>query len=51
LVFVANQDSNNIVTLKLNESTGQLIPNGQIISVPAPVCIKLLHASGSYNIY
>ncbi len=51
LVFVANQDSNNIVTFKLNESTGELIPNGQTISVPAPVCIKPLHASGSYNIY
>ena len=51
VVFVANQDSNNIVTFILNEITGELTPNGQITSVPAPVCIKPLHASGSYNIY
>ena len=51
IVFVANQYSNNIVTFVLNETNGSLEPNGQIATVPAPVCIKLLHASGSYNIY
>ena len=51
VVFVANQYSNNIVTFILDEITGALTPNGQITSVPAPVCIKTLHASGSYNIY
>ena len=51
LVFAANQDSNNIVTFELNETSGELTPNGQIVSVPAPVCIKPLHASGLYNIY
>jgi 6-phosphogluconolactonase len=39
-VHVANQDSANIVTFKVDTSTGMLTPAGLYTSTPAPSCIQ-----------
>jgi 6-phosphogluconolactonase len=41
-MFVANQDSDNIVIFRINSQTGRLTPTGQIITVPSPVCVKFV---------
>lgn len=38
-MFVANQKSDNIVTFQIDGTTGRLIPTGDVVNVPAPVCI------------
>jgi 6-phosphogluconolactonase len=38
-LIAANADSGNIVTLKIDETTGALSPTGKEVSVPSPVCI------------
>jgi len=38
-LIAANADSNNLVTFKINESTGALTPTGKEVSVPSPQCI------------
>jgi len=48
LLFVANQDSNNIVMFRIDQNggfltkAGQLSPIGPFLDVPSPVCIKFL---------
>jgi 6-phosphogluconolactonase len=39
-LLIANQDTDNIVVLRVNRKTGMLSPTGQEIKVPKPVCIK-----------
>lgn len=39
-LFVANQDSNNIVIFRIDPHTGRLTPTGQVLEVPAPVCVR-----------
>jgi 6-phosphogluconolactonase len=41
-LIAANEDSNNIVVFRLDPKTGQLTPAGQVIDVPAPVCVKFV---------
>jgi 6-phosphogluconolactonase len=41
-VLVANQDSNSIVVFTRSATTGLLSPTGTQLTVPAPVCLKLL---------
>lgn len=41
-LLVANQDTGNIVTFRIDRSTGRLTATGQEIKVPAPVCLKFL---------
>lgn len=41
-LLVANQDSDNIVVFRIDPKTGLLKKVGEPISVPAPVCLKLL---------
>jgi 6-phosphogluconolactonase len=43
-LLVANRDSNSITTFVIDPETGQLSPNGQVTSVPQPVCVKLIPA-------
>jgi 6-phosphogluconolactonase len=40
-LHVANADSNNLVTFRINVATGELTPTGQVIEVPEPVCVIL----------
>lgn len=39
-LLVANRDSNSIVTFARNVSSGKLLPNGHVLKVSKPVCIK-----------
>jgi 6-phosphogluconolactonase len=39
-LLVANQNSNNIVTFRIDSSTGKLIDINQELNIPMPVCIK-----------
>jgi 6-phosphogluconolactonase len=41
-LFVANRKTNNVVVFKRDQSTGTLTYTGVEISVPEPVCIKIL---------
>jgi 6-phosphogluconolactonase len=38
-LIAANADSNNLVTFKIDESTGALTPTGKEVPVPSPQCI------------
>jgi 6-phosphogluconolactonase len=38
-LLVANQDTDSIVTFRINRDSGELEPTGQILSIPAPVCL------------
>jgi 6-phosphogluconolactonase len=41
-LLVANQDSDNVVTFRIDPSTGKLIDTGFETSIPTPVCLKFL---------
>ncbi len=41
-LFAANQDTDTIVTFRIDEQSGKLTPTGHVTEVPTPVCIKLL---------
>jgi 6-phosphogluconolactonase len=41
-ILVANQDTDNIVTFKVDPKTGMLRPTGIQTKVPSPVCMKQL---------
>ena len=39
-LLVANQKSDNMVVFRLDQKTGGLSATGQVVEVPAPVCLK-----------
>ncbi|MET6999200.1 lactonase family protein [Chitinophaga defluvii] len=41
-LLVANQDTDNIVVLKRDATTGLLTPTGQEVKVSMPVCLKMI---------
>lgn len=41
-LLAANQDSDNIVTFKINQETGRLEDTGLEVTVPTPVCLKMV---------
>lgn len=41
-LLAANQGSDNLVLFRLDRASGALEPTGEVISVPAPVCITFL---------
>lgn len=41
-LLAANQNSDNIITFKIDQNTGKLIDTGLETKVPTPVCIKFL---------
>jgi 6-phosphogluconolactonase len=41
-LWVANQDSNNIVTFRINPTTGKLTFVSDTPGIPSPVCLKML---------
>jgi 6-phosphogluconolactonase len=43
-LFVANQDSDNIVVFKIDPQTGGLTPTGTSVSLSKPVCVKFVAA-------
>jgi 6-phosphogluconolactonase len=42
-LIVANQDSGNVVTFKINEETGMLEDANIETRIPSPVCLKFLN--------
>lgn len=49
-LLVANQDSNNIVVFKRNKTTGRLTATGHEVSVPKPVCLKMVEWEPDHRI-
>ena len=41
-MFVANQDTNNIVIFDRNIQDGSIVNSGIEIDIPSPVCIKFI---------
>jgi 6-phosphogluconolactonase len=41
-LLAANQESGNMVVFRIKLATGELTPTGQIVQVPAPVCVVFL---------
>jgi DNA-binding beta-propeller fold protein YncE len=49
-LLVANQNTNNVVIFKRNKTTGLLTPTGPEISIPKPVCLKMVKIGGSVEV-
>ena len=45
-LLAANQDSNNVVVFRRDPKTGLLKADGQVLDVPAPVCILFVPLAG-----
>ncbi len=43
-LLAANQNSDSIVVFRVDEKSGKLIPAGTPVTVPTPVCLKLIPA-------
>jgi len=43
-LFLANQDTNNVVVFRIDPNSGRLTPTGQTLHVPSPVCLKFVAA-------
>ncbi len=43
-LLVGNQNSNSIATFKIDGQTGKLSPYGNLLEIPAPVCLKFIPA-------
>tara|TARA_Y100000588_G_scaffold393160_1_gene507836 strand:- start:170 stop:1258 length:1089 start_codon:yes stop_codon:yes gene_type:complete len=41
-LLVANRDTNDITTFFIDRDSGLLLPNGQVTTVPQPVCIRFM---------
>jgi 6-phosphogluconolactonase len=41
-LFAENQDSGSVVIFKVDGKTGQLMPSGESLKVPSPVCLRFL---------
>jgi 6-phosphogluconolactonase len=41
-LLIANQDTDTVVTMRIDQATGALTATGQIASVPTPVCVCIL---------
>ncbi len=39
-LLVANQNTNNIVTFRIDKATGKLVETGKSVTIPSPVCLK-----------
>ncbi|MEK7834459.1 MAG: beta-propeller fold lactonase family protein, partial [Acidobacteriota bacterium] len=43
-LLVGNQNSNTIATFKIDEQTGKLSQQGDLLEIPAPICLKFIPA-------
>jgi 6-phosphogluconolactonase len=41
-MIVANQSGNSAVVFRVNQKTGELEPTGNLVDVPAPVCVRMV---------
>ncbi len=44
-LLAANQDSDTVVTFRVDPGTGRLMPTGQVVDIPAPVCVRMAWSS------
>ena len=42
VLLVANQNSNNIFTYKVDKQTGKLTPTGQSVQLPSPMFVEVV---------
>ncbi|OGX84722.1 hypothetical protein BEN48_03035 [Hymenobacter glacialis] len=42
LLLVANQNSNNLVSYRVDQQTGRLTPTGQTAEVPSPMFLQVV---------
>ena len=40
-LLAANQDTDTVVTFRLDQETGALTPTGHVADVPVPVCLQM----------
>jgi 6-phosphogluconolactonase len=40
-LLAANQDSDTVVTFRIDAHSGKLLPTGHVAPVPTPVCVKV----------
>jgi 6-phosphogluconolactonase len=45
-LLAANQNTDNVVTFRIDPRSGKLAATGQITKVPTPVCVKFLQVEG-----
>jgi 6-phosphogluconolactonase len=45
--LVANQGNNTVIVLRIDQENGNLEPNGSVISISKPVCIRFLQTAGN----
>lgn len=43
-LLAANQNSDSVATFRIDEATGKLSPVGNVLEIPAPVCLKFIPA-------
>jgi 6-phosphogluconolactonase len=43
-LLAANQESSNVVVFRIDATTGRLTPTGEVVEVPAPVCVTFVAA-------
>jgi hypothetical protein len=43
-LLAANQDSDSVVSFRIDAKSGKLQPTGHVAQVPTPVCVKFLPA-------
>ncbi|GCE23859.1 lactonase family protein [Dictyobacter kobayashii] len=43
MLLVANQDSSNIVSYRIDQQTGKLTATGESLEIPHPVCLKIFN--------
>ena len=39
-LLVANQHTNSVVVFRVDSETGVPAPTGQVVTIPAPVCLR-----------
>jgi 6-phosphogluconolactonase len=44
-LLAANQDTDAVVTYRIDERSGRLTPTGHVTRVPTPVCVKFMAAA------
>jgi 6-phosphogluconolactonase len=44
-MLIANQSSNSVMSLRINQKTGALTPTGSVIEVGSPVCVRFMPLS------
>ena len=45
-LLVENQDSNTIVTFRIDSETGKIMPTETVTKVPSAVCLKFVQVPG-----